>query len=50
LLEKYAASEIRPSTVKDWLFVSAVIGALVLLLIASLAGIIFLIKHLAALV
>lgn len=49
LLEKYAGSETQPSTAKDWIFVVAVIGALLLLLIASLTGIIFLIKRLAAL-
>ena len=48
LLEKYAGSETQPSTVKDWVFVIAVIGALSLLLIASLAGIIYLIRRLAA--
>ena len=50
LLEKYAGSERQPSTAKDWLFVIAVIGALLLLLIGSLVGIVFLIKRLAAVV
>lgn len=48
LLERYAGSETQTSTFKDWLFVIAVIGALLLLLIGSLAGIVFLIKRLAA--
>jgi len=48
LLEKHATSETQPSTAKDWFFVIAVITVLSLLLIASLAGIIFLTKRLAA--
>jgi uncharacterized protein DUF4112 len=48
LLERYAESETQPSTIKDWFVVIAVIGALLLLLIGSVAGIIFLIKRLAA--
>ncbi len=50
LLEKYAASETRPSTIKDWVFVIAVIGILLLLVVASFAGIIFLVKRLAAVI
>jgi hypothetical protein len=50
LLEKYAGSETQPSTAKDWLFVIAVIGVLFLLLIGSLAGIVFVIKRIAAVV
>jgi ATP-dependent DNA ligase len=37
-------------SVKDWFFVIAVIGVLLLLLIGSLVGIIFLIKRVAAVV
>lgn len=48
LLERYAGSERQPSTVKDWLLVITVIGVLLLLLIGSLVGIIFLIKRIAA--
>ncbi len=50
LLERYAASETRPSTLKDWFFVIAVIGALLALLAGSVAGIIFVIKRLAKIV
>jgi hypothetical protein len=50
LLERYAGREGQPSTVKDWFFVIALMAALLLLLIGSLVGIIFLIKRVAAVV
>jgi hypothetical protein len=46
LLERYVSSEARASTLGNWIFVIAVIGAIILLLIAILIATVWLIKQL----
>jgi hypothetical protein len=46
LLERYASQHRQSAAITDWLFVFAVIGGLLLLLIAALIGLGWLIQHL----
>ena len=46
LLERYASQQRQSAAISDWLFVFAVIGGLLLLLIAALIGLGWLIQHL----
>jgi signal transduction histidine kinase len=46
LLERYASQHRQSAAITDWLFVFAVIGGLLLLLIAALMGLGWLIQHL----
>jgi hypothetical protein len=46
LLERYASQQRQSAAISDWLFVFAVIGGLLLLLIAALTGLGWLIQHL----